>query len=82
MALLGETPPVEQSQKREIQVSSEMAAVMETLTPRERAILETLIRHGGRMAQAEIRYETNLPRSTLTTILVSLERRGLITKRE
>jgi uncharacterized membrane protein len=34
------------------------------------------------MTQAEIRYETNLPRSTLTTILVSLERRGLITKRE
>jgi uncharacterized membrane protein len=68
--------------KNEIAVSSEMIAVMDALTPRERSIVETLIKRGGRMIQAEIRYETNLPRSTLTTILVSLERRGLITKRE
>jgi len=68
--------------KKEIAVSSEMKAVMDALTHRERLIMEALIKHGGRMTQAEIRYETNLPRSTLTMILVSLERRGLITKRE
>ncbi|WP_348303135.1 helix-turn-helix domain-containing protein [Methanothrix sp.] len=44
--------------------------------------METLIKHGGRTTQAEIRYETGLPRSSLTMVLVSLERRNLITKKE
>ena len=73
---------IEEGPKKEIAVSSEMMAVMDALTPRERSIVEALIKRGGRMTQAEIRYETNLPRSTLTTILVSLERRNLVTKRE
>jgi uncharacterized membrane protein len=59
-----------------------MKAVMETLTPRERAILETLIKHGGRMTQLEIRYETNSPKSSVAMILISLEKRKLITKKE
>ena len=71
-----------EGQKKDIAVSSEMKAVMDALTHRERSIIEALIKHGGRMTQAEIRFETNLPRSTLTTILVSLERRNLITKKE
>ena len=70
-------PSLEEGPKKEIAVSSEMMAVMDALTPRERSIVEALIKRGGRMTQAEIRYETNLPRSTLTTILVSLERRNL-----
>jgi DNA-binding transcriptional ArsR family regulator len=77
-----EMPLLEGVTKKEIVVSSEMVAVMDALTPRERSIVEALIKRGGRMTQAEIRYETNLPRSTLTTVLISLERRGLITKRE
>ncbi len=77
-----EMPSLGEGPKKEIAVSSEMMAVMDALTPRERSIVEALIKRGGRMTQAEIRYETNLPRSTLTTILISLERRGLITKRE
>jgi uncharacterized membrane protein len=77
-----EMPSLEEGPKKEIAVSSEMMAVMDALTPRERSIVEALIKRGGRMTQAEIRYETNLPRSTLTTILVSLERRNLITKKE
>ncbi|NMB84781.1 MAG: helix-turn-helix domain-containing protein [Methanothrix sp.] len=68
--------------KREIVVSSEMEAVMQTLTARERAVLKTLIDHGGRMTQAEIRYETGTPKSSLTGILISLERRKLVTKKE
>ena len=55
---------------------------MQTLTARERAVLTTLIEHGGRMTQAEIRYETSTPKSSLTGILISLERRKLITKKE
>ncbi|WP_348303131.1 helix-turn-helix domain-containing protein, partial [Methanothrix sp.] len=77
-----EMPSLEEGPKKEIAVSSEMMAVMDALTPREHSIVEALIKCGGRMTQAEIRYETNLPRSTLTTILVSLERRNLITKKE
>lgn len=65
-----------------ISITSEMAAVMETLTSRERAVLEALINHDGKMIQAEIRYETRIPKSSLTGILLSLERRKLITKKE
>ena len=67
---------------KEIDVSSEMAAVMETLTPRERAILKALIAAGGRMTQADLRYETGTPKSSLSGILLSLERRKLIVKKE
>ena len=73
---------MKKEKEKDIAVSSEMKAVMDALTHRERSIMEALIKHGGRTTQAEIRYETNLPRSTLTTILVSLERRNLITKKE
>lgn len=69
-------------QKKEIAVSSEMRAVMDALTHRERSIMEALIKRGGRMTQAEIRYETGLPRSSLTMVLISLERRNLVTKKE
>lgn len=65
-----------------ISITSEMAAVMETLTSRERAVLEALIDHNGKMVQADIRYETRIPKSSLTGILLSLERRKLITKKE
>jgi hypothetical protein len=65
-----------------IEITSEMAAIMETLTARERAVLSTLIEHNGKMNQADIRYETSIPKSSLTGILLSLERRKLITKKE
>jgi hypothetical protein len=68
--------------KNGIAVSSEMQAVIETLTARERAVMSTLIAHGGRMTQAEIRYETGTPKSSLTGILISLERRKLVIKKE
>jgi uncharacterized membrane protein len=65
-----------------ISVSSEMSVVMQTLTPRERTIMEALIAHKGRMTQADLRYETRTPKSSLSGILLSLERRRLITKKE
>ncbi len=66
----------------EIEITSEMAAVMETLTERERSVLDALIDHQGRMTQAEIRYETGIPKSSLTGIIISLERRKIVTKKE
>lgn len=73
---------VENAKRIDIVISSEMEAVMQTLTAREQAIMTTLIDHGGRMTQADIRYETRTPKSSLTGILISLERRKLITKKE
>ena len=78
----GSVPEVEDAVKNGIVISSEMEAVMQTLTAREQAVMTTLISHGGRMTQAEIRYETRTPKSSLTGILISLERRKLITKKE
>ena len=78
----GYASKVEIAAKKEIVISSEMEAVMQTLTAREQAVMTTLIDHGGRMTQAEIRYETRTPKSSLTGILISLERRKLITKKE
>ncbi|MCX6672595.1 MAG: hypothetical protein NTY37_02320 [Methanothrix sp.] len=75
-------PPAESSMKNGIVVSSEMEAVMQTLTARERAVMSTLIDHGGRMTQADIRYDTGTPKSSLTGILISLERRKLVSKKE
>ena len=68
--------------KQRIQLSREMEAVIQTLTHREQAVISTLVEHGGRMTQAEIRYETKTPKSSLTGILISLERRKLVTKKE
>ncbi len=78
----GSVSKVEIPVKNGIVISSEMKAVMQTLTAREQAVMTTLIDHGGRMTQAEIRYETRTPKSSLTGILISLERRKLITKKE
>ena len=72
----------ETQMKKEVEVSSEMAAVMETLTARERAILQALIEAGGRMTQADLRYETGTPKSSLSGILLSLERRKIVIKKE
>ena len=55
---------------------------METLTERERSVLDALIDHQGRMTQAEIRYDTGIPKSSLTGIIISLERRKIVTKKE
>jgi uncharacterized membrane protein len=68
--------------RKEIEVTREMGAVMETLTARERAVLQALIKNGGEMNQTELRYETSMPKSTLSGVLISLERRKLITKKE
>ena len=78
----GGNPKKDESFEGDIKITSEMSAVMETLTSRERAILIALIEHKGVMTQADIRYETRIPKSSLTGIILSLERRKLINKKE
>jgi uncharacterized membrane protein len=71
-----------QKAKGELEVTPEMARVMETLTDRERAIFKALLKHNGEMTQAGLRYETEIPKSSLTGILRTLERRQIIKKKE
>lgn len=79
----GEESPIKEGLVQAgIKISSEMSAIMETLTAREKAVLTALIENGGKMNQADIRYETRIPKSSLTGILLSLERRKLIIKKE
>jgi len=75
-------PISREMRSKRVELSREMEAVIQTLTPREQAVITTLIEHGGRMTQADIRYETRTPKSSLTGILISLERRRLVTKKE
>jgi len=71
-------------EKREdgIEPTSEISAVMDTLTHKEQAVLKALLQRGGRMTQTEIRYETDISKSSLSGILTSMEKRKIITKRE
>ena len=69
-------------EKGEIEITPEMTRVIETLTERERAIVKALIKHHGEMTQADLRYETEIPKSSLTGILRALERRKIIKKKE
>jgi len=65
-----------------IEVTPEIERVMETLTDRERAIVNALLKHNGEMTQADLRYETEILKSSLTGILRTLERRKIIVKKE
>jgi uncharacterized membrane protein len=79
---IGATSVVSENEGGEEAISAEMIAVMETLTERERSVLEALLKHEGKMTQADIRYETGIPKSSLTGIIISLERRNIVTKKE
>lgn len=68
--------------KEALQPTPEMTRIMETLTDRERAIVTALLKHGGEMTQADLRYETEIPKSSLTGILRTLERRQIVRKKE
>ncbi|KUK44319.1 MAG: hypothetical protein WCY97_06975 [Methanothrix sp.] len=75
-------PPSSEDEKADSSISAGMVAVMDTLTERERSVLKSLIKHDGKMTQADIRYETGIPKSSLTGIIISLERRNIVTKKE
>jgi uncharacterized membrane protein len=64
------------------ELTSEISAVMETLTDKERSIVKALLRRGGTMTQTEIKYELDISKSSLSGILTALEKRKIITKKE
>ncbi len=67
--------------KPKIRITSEMQKVIDTLSEREKTIVNTLINSGGKLDQSKIRYETEIPKSSLTGILNSLERKKIIKRK-
>jgi uncharacterized membrane protein len=55
---------------------------MDTLTDKEHAIVKALLRRGGTMTQTELRYETDISKSSLSGILTAMEKRKIIIKQE
>ncbi len=67
---------------KEIRITGEMQKVIDTLSDKEKAIIGLLIRNGGSARQADIRYETGIPKSSLTGIINALKRRNIVKKHE
>ncbi len=75
------TVPVRKEIK-EIRITGEMQKVIDTLSDKEKAIVGLLLRNAGSATQADIRYETGTPKSSLTGIINALKRKNIIKKRE
>ncbi len=67
---------------KQIRITGEMQKVIDTLSDKEKAIIGLLIRNGGSARQADIRYETGIPKSSLTGIINALKRRNIVKKHE
>lgn len=70
------------NETKEIRITGEMQKVIDTLSDKEKAIIGMLIRNGGSATQAAIRYETRIPKSSLTGIIHALKRKNIIKKHE
>lgn len=55
-------------------------AIAPTLTDRERLVLESVMREGGRISQRKLRHICDLPKSTLSRVTDELQRKGLLRK--
>jgi uncharacterized membrane protein len=76
-------PNTEKIPKRvEIRITGEMQKVIDTLSDKEKAIILLLLRNGGSATQADIRYEVEIPKSSLTGIINALKRKNIIKKRK
>lgn len=66
----------------EIKATSQMQKVIDTLSDNEKAIINLMLKKGGSLTQADIRYETGIPKSSLSGIINALKRKNIIKKRE
>jgi len=55
-------------------------AILPTLNKRERMILETIVKEGGRVCQRKLKHICGLPKSTLSRVTNKLQRKGLVRK--
>ncbi|HEX7575352.1 MAG TPA: hypothetical protein VF360_03160, partial [Candidatus Methanoperedens sp.] len=67
---------------KNIRITGEMQKVIETLSEKEKNIILLLLRNGGSATQADIRYQVEIPKSSLTGIINALNRKNIIKKRE
>ena len=74
--------PDTKPETKEIRITGEMQKVIDTLSDKEKAIVGLLLKNGGSATQADIRYETGIPKSSLTGIINALKRRQILKKRE
>jgi uncharacterized membrane protein len=74
--------PETKPETKEIRITGEMQKVIDTLSDNEKAIISILLKNGGSATQADIRYETRIPKSSLTGIINALKRKNIIKKRE
>ncbi len=79
---ISQSPAIEEKSRGAIEITSEIFAVMDTLTDKEQSVFKALLRRGGVMTQTEIRYDVDISKSSLSGILTSMERRKIITKKE
>jgi len=77
-----EVIPETKPETKEIHITGEMQKVIDTLSDNEKAIISILLRNGGSAMQADIRYETRIPKSSLTGIINALKRKNIIKKHE
>ncbi len=66
----------------QIPITDEMQKVIDTLSDKEKAIVGLLLKKGGSATQTDIRYETGIPKSSLTGIINALKRKNIIKKHE
>jgi len=59
-------------------IPSRLSEVMKTLKPKEKAVVEYLIAHNFSQKQSKIRYDLEIPKTTFSRIIKSLESKHII----
>jgi uncharacterized membrane protein len=76
----GQVKEPQRAPKKEIERTQGMAHIMETLTDRENAIVNALLKHNGVTTQADLRNDTAISKSSLASVLRALERQRIVKK--
>ena len=58
--------------------SKQTLALMKTLSEKEKKVVDFLLEHKNKASQAKIRHNTKVPRTSLTRVLQSLERKKIV----
>ncbi|MFW5705345.1 MAG: helix-turn-helix transcriptional regulator [Nanoarchaeota archaeon] len=69
---------VDLSKNKEINLTSRMNDLLETLNEQEQHIVKCLISEGGRATQSKIRIETGIPKTSVHRWTLSLEKKGFV----
>jgi len=67
----------EKDEELEEKLSKQTKALMKTLSEKEKKIVDFLLEHNNLASQAKIRHNTKIPRTSLTRVLQSLEKKKI-----